>query len=65
MKGKNMTVSRLLTRKETMNIWKEQNETFLNSIVCPSCRDIINWVEEFNAYYCSNPLCKVGRIKIK
>ena len=33
--------TKLLTRKEIIEIWNDQSEDFLNSYCCPNCRDIL------------------------
>ena len=45
----------LLKRKEIIEIWKEQNEEFLNMYCCPDCRDIMG--QDENSYFCANKMC--------
>lgn len=47
---------KLLTRKEIIDIWFEQDIKFLKSYCCPSCRDIL--YEEGEYYYCNNDMCR-------
>jgi len=47
--------SKLLTRKEVIEIWSKQSEVFLNSFCCPNCRDILFYYGfRENEYYCKN-----------
>ena len=46
----------LLTRRQVIEIWNKQKDEFLDSYVCPNCRDILTKHED-GIYECENPNC--------
>ena len=46
---------KLLTRRQIIDIWKEQPDNMLDSYCCPNCRDLLD--EDENTYFCSNVYC--------
>jgi len=48
---------KLLTRREVIDLWLTQSPDFLDSYVCPNCRDILDKKDD-NIYFCSNPECE-------
>lgn len=47
-----------LTRRQILEIWSKQSDDKLDSLCCPSCRDIL--IKENDIYRCPNPECMVG-----
>lgn len=45
----------LLTRRQIIDLWLKQSDDQLDSLCCPSCRDLLH--EEAGRYRCKNPDC--------
>ena len=49
---------KLLKRKEIIEMWKKQDQKFLNYYCCPDCRDLLQTDKHNNNYLiCKNPVC--------
>jgi len=55
---------RLLKRQEIIEAWNEQNEETKNMFCCPSCRDILDYDNSRDVYYCNNFDCNIDSLII-
>lgn len=46
---------KLHTRREIIEIWKDQPDNLLDTYVCPDCRDLL--FHEHDKYFCNNSDC--------
>lgn len=57
-----MIKTKLLTRRQVMEIWAEQSDELLDTYTCPKCRDLL--YKKNNVYFCNNIECSGYKIEL-